>query len=171
MKFTQIGANASPAVGDYIIGHTAAGVDDKITIGQLATIVSANLGSNVMKFLGATSTSQAGGVIPNAYTTYNTVTATSHGGRIMLQGNCAIKDGNSGSVRTGHIRLQCDGVTVGNSDIVWCTFTSGQYAPSFTMESHTPSAASHTWTFQVEADTASASIIYQTQFQVVEALP
>lgn len=171
MKFTQIPANPSPAVGDYVIGHTVAGVDDKLTISQLAALVSANLGAGVMKFIGATSAANAGAVIPPAYTSYNTVSGTSNGGRVLIRGYAAIKDGNSGAGRTGHVRLTCDGVVVGNSDIVWWTFQSGAYAmQGFTMESHTPSAGAHTWALQVQADTGSASIIYSTMLEVIQAL-
>jgi hypothetical protein len=173
MKFTQIPANATPATTDYIIGHTAAGVDDKITIAQLASIVSANLGSSVMKFIGATSANGAGAVIPGGvYTTYLTITGPSNGGRVLVKGNANLKDGNSGATRTGHIRIRCDGVVVGNSDVSWQTVNSAQWLGTVsTMESHTPSAGSHTWTFEIQADFSSASLIFVSQLEVVQVLP
>lgn len=119
--------------------------------------------------LGYVSSSPAS-VIPNAYTTYATVTATSTGGKVRCTGNASIKDGASGASRTGHVRVQLDGSTITDSDIIWNTTASNMYTFVATMAENTPSAASHSWTLQVEADTASASLIQVYQFSVVEVI-
>lgn len=170
-KFTQIGANASPAIGDYIIGHTAAGVDDKITIGQLAALVSANLSAKALIDLGYNSTDQAGAVIPTGYTTYATVAATSHGGAVRAILTVEMADGSSGAARTGGIRIACDGTAISNTTLAWQTTTSGARILIMTMGGHTPSAGAHTWTGQVVADTGSASIIRKVNMWVSEAMP
>ena len=170
-KFTQIGANASPAVGDYIIGHTAAGVDDKITIAQLAALVSANLSSKALIDLGYNSTAQAGAVMPTAYTTVASVTATSHGGAVRINAVAAIADGSSGASRTGNIRLVCDGVAITNTTMVWQTVNSGQFLIIPAEGGHTPAAGSHTWGLQVVANTASGTVMQQMNIWVAEAMP
>ena len=170
-KFTQIGANASPAIGDYIIGHTAAGVDDKITIGQLAALVSANLSSKALIDLGYNTTDQGSAVMATAYTTVATVTATSHGGAVRVNAVAEIADGSSGANRTGSIRLLCDGVQITNAIVQWSTMISGGRISIPVMGGHTPSAGSHTWVLQTLADTGSASLAKKMNLWVAEAMP
>ena len=170
-KFSQIPANPSPVVGDYVIGHTAGNVDDKITIGQLAALVSANLSSKVMIDRGFHFANNGALVVPTAWTTYNTVTATFSGGAVRVHVTAQIRDGNSGAPRTGHLRVQRDGVTMTSSDEIWHTPTSGAYIYAAAMFSDTPSAGSHTYTFQIAADTGSATTLLQTALHVMEAMP
>lgn len=47
-KFSQIATNASPAIGDYMIGVTSGNVDMKITLAQLAALISTNLTDNTI---------------------------------------------------------------------------------------------------------------------------
>ena len=108
------------------------------------------------------------GVIPNAYTTYATVTATSKGGKVRAVAHANLHDGNSGSPRTGHIRILCDGVDMGNTDRIWRTNSNYDYQNPSTMGESTPSAGSHTWVFQVLADTANATILDNYSFSVQE---
>lgn len=110
----------------------------------------------------------ASGVIPNAWTTYATVTATSKGGAVRAIGMFGINDGNSGAARYGQIRILCDGAVVTNTARTWKTNSSGDYITPSTMGETTPTAGSHTWVLQAFADTASASIVNGYGFSVQE---
>ena len=48
-KFSQIPVNSSPVIGDYVIGVTVGNVDQRITIAQLAALVSANITDGSIK--------------------------------------------------------------------------------------------------------------------------
>lgn len=77
----------------------------------------------------------------------------------------------SGASRTYDYRVQCDGVTVDaavTGTVV--AFVSGQTLASTSVDafSHTPSAASHTWTFQALASAASSVTLRRPKIKVYE---
>lgn len=111
-------------------------------------------------------TGQIDTLIPNAYTTYNTIAGVTRGKRVEITAMISIGDGNSGDTRTGHIRVQCDGVSL--DDVRWQTITSRSHILCSYLTAHTPSAGNHTWTLQVKADTGSASAIRMANITVKE---
>jgi hypothetical protein len=115
------------------------------------------------------STAAPGALIPNAYTTYCTVTGNSTGGEIELHFIANVHDGSSGAARTGHMRVQCDGTTVTNTDRVYYTPGNAAYAHVVALQNHTPAAGSHTWTLQVQADTVTATFLDNAALRVAEA--
>ena len=50
MKFSQVSINAAPATADYVMGVTAGNVDMRIAIGQLATLIAANIPDGSVKY-------------------------------------------------------------------------------------------------------------------------
>ncbi len=99
----------------------------------------------------------AGGLLGTSYATYPTLTATSTGGVVRIRIGGFIANADSGANRTYSIKILLDGVTTvkeitgatlplisGASLGHWINFTA----------SHTPSAASHTWAFQMLASAA-----------------
>lgn len=127
--------------------------------------------SGLLKHLGFNAGNNGGGVLSVTYTTFATVTATSTGGLVILSGVGQIKDGNSGANRKVNMRIQCDGTTVTNSEITVSSFANTYESEGVIQISHTPSAGSHTWTFQVQAQTGSATLGYQSSLQVSEVNP
>ena len=124
-------------------------------------------GSGIAYRLGRDIKTSVGTVIPNAYTTYCTVNASSLNKEVEIEYGVQLRDGSSGASRTGHIRIQVDGVTLTGSDLIWQTPASGVYISGPQMIiAHTPSDGAHTWTLQVQADTASASILNQAYMKV-----
>ncbi len=148
-----------------IISGTGANVlkDD----GTYGLVGSSNVDSETFLALYST-TGTLNTIIPNAYTTYNTITGVTRGKRVEITAMVSISDGISGNQRTGHIRVQCDGVSL--DDVVWQTYTSGGHVLCSYLTSHTPAAGNHTWTLQVEADTASASAIRMSNITVKEMI-
>ena len=74
-KFSQITTNASPATSDFVIGVTAGGVDDKITLAQLAALVSANITAGAVK---AAALDLSSGSQINSYTNTGSAGGTVH---------------------------------------------------------------------------------------------
>lgn len=109
-------------------------------------------------------------VIPASWTTYETITAYSTGGKVFCHGIAGLQDGSSGGDRTGYMRLTCDGVAIPNSEQRWKTYGSASpnAAPCTTMAESTPTPGIHTWTLDVIAGAASATLIGTTQFRVQE---
>jgi len=114
------------------------------------------------------STYTSGGVIPVGFTTYCTITATTLGGPILIQYNVNLNDGNSGSDRTGSVKVQLDGADVAGSGLGWKTKAITSAHPSLSVYGGTPAAGSHTWTLQVQANTASANVIDASSLVVFE---
>jgi len=110
-------------------------------------------------------------VLTTSYATYATVTATSNGGDIELSYGANLVDGSSGANRGGNIRVQMDGTTVANSDLLWRTnVNDGGANLAFILGQTGVSAGSHTWTLQLLGGTASATNLNQAYLKVVEAI-
>lgn len=118
--------------------------------------------------LGLNTKTTTGTVLTTTYTTYCTVTATSAGGEVELTYIANIHDAGSGSARLANVRVQCDGVTVtGSEDTNVQVALNGGTGWGLTI-SHTPTAGSHTWTLQILATAASATVLDQASLRVAE---
>lgn len=127
--------------------------------------------SGLLKHLGFNNGNNGGGVLSTTFTTFASVTATSTGGQVILLAVGQVKDGNSGANRKVDFRIQCDGTTVTNSGITQPSFANSYESEGVIHIAHTPSAGSHTWTFQIAAQTGSATLGYQASLQVTEVNP
>lgn len=155
--------------------NSAALQDNAVTTAKVAAaaITLAKLAVGSLS-LGFSTNNNNGGVLSTAWTTFNTVTATSNGNPVEIAVNLFNGDGNSGASRTGHFRVLCDGADISttgaafSSDRIWGNIASGQRMHWAELYRHTPAAGSHTWVFQVVADTASATTSTQTSMTVRE---
>lgn len=100
-----------------------------------------------------------------------TITGTTNGGYVDILATLNIGDGNSGAPRTGHFKLQCDGVDIPNSTKTFFTPSSGYYSVDYTTQvRHLPAAGSHTWKLIVTPDTGNATYINMNSLSVKEIL-
>lgn len=153
----------TPTIASFVnANHSHANAAGGGTLGPTAFTTA----SGINYRLGLAAKTTTGDLIPNAYTTYCTVTATSLNKEVEISYGANIQDAGSGLARSGHIRIQVDGVTLSGSDIIWETVNNNFVANPNMIIPHTPTAASHTWTLQVEADTASASYLQQAYLRV-----
>jgi len=95
----------------------------------------------------------------NTWTTYASITATSLGGLVEASTEANVANLSSGAYRTFDIRVQCDGSTIGSAitalGAIYIAGGSPYYGFANTFSS-TPSAGSHTWTFQMQASAAAS---------------
>lgn len=107
-------------------------------------------------------------LLTTSYVTQAQVTAISTGESVEAQFSLQVRDGGSGSARTGQIRVQCDGVTI-SDNLIFQTLASDARAPLTYLASSTPAAGVHVWTLQVLAVTASATYLDQAYLRIGRA--
>lgn len=123
------------------------------------------------KILGANTKTTTSTLLTTSYATHNTVTADSLGGEVEITFNTVIRNAGSGGGNNANVKIVLDGVTDVTPIINQLTADLG--APnesnvvSFTVR-HTPSAGSHTWTLQANANANSSVYIDQSTIRVVE---
>ena len=155
-------------------GKPWARIADVTVVANTTTIINSNIADKRSILLGITPPTRVGyattgaisTLLPKSFTNYGTITGTTSGNPVEITAMVAISDANSGDARTGHIRVQCDGVSL--NDIVWYTPASGSYTVVPYLTSHTPAAGNHTWNLQVMADTGTASAIRMANVTVKE---
>jgi hypothetical protein len=110
--------------------------------------------------------------LTTGYVTYATVTATSNGGEVEIDLRAHFTNANSGANRSAYIKVQCDGVDIEDPGIVLNIPNLGADTVSGSIfsfiYSHTPSAGSHTWTFQTYSPTSSAVYLNKARLRVQE---
>lgn len=141
-----------------------------VTAQSIANLVTAPSGTYIHRGINVGSDTAAGGVT-TSYATYATVTASSVGGLVIIEVSGLFQNASSGASRTYDYRVQCDGVTVDaavTGTVV--AFVSGQTLASTSVDAftHTPTAASHTWTFQALASAASSVTLRRPKIKVYE---
>ncbi len=162
-----------------VVGYvTIANGAGSVTTGNFTRNVSAISTSllpsraGMRKRLGSNKGSDTGaGGVTTSYVTYATLTATSQGGLVVIDVSALFQNANSGASKTFDYRVQCDGVTVDSA----VTGTAVPYIASQNpltsirdIFAHTPSAGSHTWTFQALASLATSVTLRKPIIQVDE---
>lgn len=141
-----------------------------VTAQSIANLVTAPSGTYIHRGINVGSDTAAGGVT-TSYATYATVTASSLGGLVIIEVSGLFQNAGSGAQRTYDYRVQCDGATVGSAvtgTILGFTATQTLASTSVDAFSHTPTAASHTWTFQALASAASSVTLRRPKIKVYE---
>jgi hypothetical protein len=118
-----------------------------------------------------TSRYTAGAILGTSYSTFATVTITSTGRPIKIDGSVTYNNANSGGNKTVDWRVQLDGVTL-NEELtglisVW---VSGQATPTTSADFFltTPTAGSRTITLQAKASASSSVGLTRASLTVVE---
>lgn len=155
----------TPTIASFVSAqhdHSNAAGGGQITNSALLT------GSGIAYRLDLQTKITSGDVIPNAYTTYLTSVIVTLNKEVEIQFGINVRDGTSGAARTGHVRVQVNSVTISGSDIIWETPISGATANAHMIMTHTPSFGTNTFTLQVEADTAAASLLDQAYLRICQ---
>lgn len=183
---TNVSHNGGVSIVDYTSGtlinmmsagilkqHNQDGTHNAAAAASIAALLAAHavpataLPAGAPVRLGLNLKTTTGSLLTTSYVTQCTVTATTAAGvEVEIEYKANITDGTSGAARTGHIRVQCDGVTISGSDITYHTSGNGAGAYPTMCINHTPGAGSHTWTLQAEADSASATLLDQASLEV-----
>lgn len=109
-------------------------------------------------------------IIPATWTTFATVTATTLGGPCTVMWDAVPDNDNSGNTRVLNCRVQCDGVTIGNSpdyDVPNIVGSTHRVSVSGASRS-TPGAGAHTWTIQFQASVTNTMRCRSASLSVTE---
>lgn len=115
----------------------------------------------------------ADGVLTAAYVTYVTESITVVARPVTLIVSAIYRNGNSGANRTVDIRIQEDGVTIPNGEILglFSEFLSGGSTPTSYCEAFvlTPAAGVRSYTVQIKASVNSAVFLQRASIAAIES--